>query len=73
MNFVVATITPISLENIGYKTYIIFMSFMIFGIFWAAFLLPELKGKSLEEVGFGFGFARGPTETETDDILICWV
>lgn len=50
MNFVVATITPLSLDNIGYRTYIMFMCFMIAGALWAAFLLPELKGKSLEDI-----------------------
>ena len=50
MNFVVATITPIALDNIGYKTYIIFLCLMIVALFWSAVLLPELKNKSLEEI-----------------------
>ena len=50
MNFVVATITPIALQNIGYGTYLLFMAFMILGALWAWFLLPELKNKTLEEV-----------------------
>ena len=49
-NFVVATITPIALQNIGYGTYLLFMAFMILGTLWAFFLLPELKNKTLEEV-----------------------
>lgn len=50
MNFCVATITPIALQNIGYKTYILFMVMMIVGALWAWFLLPELKNKTLEEI-----------------------
>lgn len=50
MNFTVATITPIALTNIDYKTYIIFMVFMIVGVLWSLFLLPELKNKTLEEI-----------------------
>jgi MFS family permease len=50
MNFVVATITPIALQNIGYGTYLLFMAFMILGALWAFFLLPELKNRTLEEV-----------------------
>jgi hypothetical protein len=50
MNFVVATITPIGLQNISYGTYLLFMAFMIVGALWAWFLLPELKNKTLEEV-----------------------
>jgi len=33
-------------DNIGYKTYIVFMCFCIVGFFYAVFLLPELKGVS---------------------------
>jgi len=50
MNFVVATITPIALQNIGYGTYLLFMAFMILGALWAFFLLPELKNRTLEEI-----------------------
>lgn len=49
-NFGVATFTPPALDNIGYGTYLIFMGFMLWGCFWSYFLLPELKGKTLEEI-----------------------
>jgi hypothetical protein len=50
MNFTVATVTPYMIDNIGYKTYIVFMCFMIFAMFWSAVILPELKGLSLLQI-----------------------
>ncbi|OCF45135.1 galactose transporter [Kwoniella heveanensis CBS 569] len=50
MNFTVAMVTPHMIDNIGYKTYIVFMVFCIVGFIYAVFILPELKGLSLEEV-----------------------
>lgn len=51
MNFTVALTTPVMFENLNtYGTYLIFMVFCIIGFLYAAFLLPELKGLSLEEV-----------------------
>lgn len=52
-NFVVSIIVPIMLEKITYGTYIFFLAFMVLGILWAIFLLPETKGKSLEEMVSG--------------------
>ncbi|KAI5452569.1 hypothetical protein NCC49_000730 [Naganishia albida] len=50
MNFTVATVTPVMIDNITYKTYIVFMCFMIFAMFWSAVILPELKGLSLLQI-----------------------
>ncbi|WVN87131.1 uncharacterized protein L203_102307 [Cryptococcus depauperatus CBS 7841] len=50
MNFTVAMVTPHMIVNIGYKTYIVFMCFCILGFIYAIFILPELKGLSLEEI-----------------------
>ena len=50
MNFTVAMITPHMIGSIGYKTYIVFMCFCIVGFFFSIFILPELKGLSLEEI-----------------------
>ena len=49
-NFIVSIIVPIMLERITYGTYIFFLAFMVMGIAWAIFLLPETKGKTLEEM-----------------------
>ncbi|BEJ16987.1 hypothetical protein CspHIS471_0603880 [Cutaneotrichosporon sp. HIS471] len=59
MNFTVAMVTPVMIENIGYKTYIVFMCFCIFGLIYAIFLLPELKGLTLEEVDHIFNDTSG--------------
>jgi sugar porter (SP) family MFS transporter len=50
MNFTVAMVTPVMIKNIEYKTYIVFMCFCIVGLLYAIFILPELKGLTLEEV-----------------------
>ncbi len=48
-SFTVATVFPIELEYIGSaNTYMIFGSFVIFGLFFVIKWVPETKGKSLE-------------------------
>jgi hypothetical protein len=64
MNFTVAEVTPVMFTNIGYKTYIVFMCFCIVGFFYAVFLLPELKGLSLEEVDAIFHDKSGAEDRE---------
>lgn len=50
MNFAVAQVTPVMLTNIGYKTFIVSMCFCALGLVWIYFVLPELKGLTLEEI-----------------------
>lgn len=64
MNFAVAQVTPLMLANIGYKTFIVFMCFCVTGFFWALFVLPELKGLSLEEIDALFMDNSSAEETE---------
>lgn len=59
MNFTVALTTPIMFDNIGYKTYLVFMAFCIVGFIYSVFILPELKGLSLEEVDAIFNDQSG--------------
>ena len=59
-NFLVVEITPPALQNIGYKTYIIFAVFNVVNavIVWA--LYPETAGSTLELIDFLF--------TNTDEL-----
>lgn len=54
-----SALTERMIENIGYKTYIVFMVFCIIGFLYAAFVLPELKGLTLEEVDAVFNDTSG--------------
>lgn len=53
-NFIVVEITPPALQNIGYKTYIIFAVLNIINavVVWAFY--PETAGSTLESVDFLF-------------------
>lgn len=64
MNFAVAQVTPVMLSTIGYKTFIVFLCFCVLGLAWVYFLLPELKGLSLEEIDAVFA-----DEVSTEDRL----
>ncbi|KAL1963022.1 hypothetical protein VTN77DRAFT_8770 [Rasamsonia byssochlamydoides] len=50
-NFVIAEITPICFNNIGYRTYIIYAVTGAFVLPTVYFLFPETSGWSLEEIG----------------------
>ncbi|KAJ2962452.1 hypothetical protein NQZ79_g2349 [Umbelopsis isabellina] len=55
MNATIAKVTPIMLLNIPYGTYFLFGSFaVIMGVF-VYFLLPETRGRSLEQMDEVFG------------------
>ncbi|OIW32326.1 general substrate transporter [Coniochaeta ligniaria NRRL 30616] len=54
-NFTVGIASPPMLENIHYGTYIFFASFCMLSGVWALLLVPETKGKTLEEIDIMFG------------------
>ncbi|ODO09036.1 hypothetical protein I350_02634 [Cryptococcus amylolentus CBS 6273] len=64
MNFTVAMVTPHMISSIGYKTYIVFMCFCIVGFIYSVFILPELKGLTLEEVDRIFKDTSGAEDRE---------
>jgi len=54
-NFTVGVATPPMLDDIGFGTYIFFGAFCYAGSVWAFFLVPETKGKTLEQMDHLFG------------------
>ncbi|PVH94823.1 general substrate transporter [Periconia macrospinosa] len=54
-NFIIGLVTPDMLETIGFGTYIFFAGFALIAFFFTWFLIPETKGKSLEEMDAVFG------------------
>lgn len=54
-NFIIGLVTPDMLANLGWGTYIFFAAFCLLGLFFAIFLVPETRGKSLEDMDAVFG------------------
>jgi hypothetical protein len=54
-NFIIGLVTPDMLETIGYGTYLFFAGFALIAFFFTWFVIPETKGKSLEEMDAVFG------------------
>ena len=52
---VLSQITPVALQNVGWRYYALFIATNFAAAFVYFFFLPETKGKSLEEVGELFG------------------
>lgn len=63
-NFTVAKVTPPMIENIGYQTYLVFLTISLVGVLWVVFVLPELRGLSLEELDSVFGDTSGAEDME---------
>ncbi|KAJ7491114.1 hexose transport-related protein [Mycena latifolia] len=61
-NFIVGIIVPAMLDNITYGTYLVFLMFMLMGIAFAIWVLPETFGKSLEEMDLAFGSGEGQAD-----------
>ena len=54
-NFIIGIAVPPMIESIHYGAYIFFCSFCFLAGVWAYFLVPETKGKTLEEMDEVFG------------------
>ncbi|KAM5347716.1 hypothetical protein ACJ41O_007540 [Fusarium nematophilum] len=63
-NFVVGVATPPMIEDIGFGVYIFFGSWCFLAGVWAFFLVPETKGKTLEQMDEIFGDHAGQEEME---------
>ena len=55
---------PVMLEKAGFETYIFFVCFCFLSGVWAYFLVPETKGKTLEEMDAVFGDTSAQEERE---------
>ncbi|ETS81139.1 hypothetical protein PFICI_06141 [Pestalotiopsis fici W106-1] len=72
-NFIVGTATPPMIAAIGYGTYIFYAVFCLLAALWAVFLLPETKGKTLEQMDEIFGDTANHEEEELMHIAISHV
>jgi sugar porter (SP) family MFS transporter len=61
-NFIVAIAVPPMMEYRGYQTYIFFTVMCLLAAIWAFLLVPETKGKTLEEIDEVFGGVQGQEE-----------
>ena len=57
-------ITPPMIQSAGYGTFVFFACFCLLSGVWAYFLVPETKGKTLEELDAIFG--DGSAQEEKD-------
>lgn len=62
-NFIIAFVVPPMLEHITWGTYIFFAVWSALGGFFIYFIVPETKGKTLEEMDQVFG-----SHTSADDM-----
>ena len=63
-NFIIGLVTPDMLETLGWGTYIFFAAFALIGFFFTYFVVPETKGKSLEDMDAVFGDAAAHEEKQ---------
>lgn len=63
-NFIIGVSVPPMIEQAGYGTYVFFAIMCCLAGIWAYFLVPETKGKSLEELSEVFGDASATEEKE---------
>jgi sugar porter (SP) family MFS transporter len=63
-NFVVGVATPPLMETQGYRTYVFFTVWCFLAGVWALLLVPETKGKTLEEMDEKFGDLHGREESQ---------
>lgn len=62
-----AQITPIAIQHVGWKYYSLFIASNFIAGFIYYFFLPETKGKSLEEIAELFGDALATEQLEDID------
>lgn len=63
-NFTVGVITPPMIEKLGFGTYVFFGAWCALAVVWAYMLVPETKGKTLEQMDEVFGDHSGSEEMQ---------
>ena len=63
-NFIIGIAVPPMIQSIHYGAYIFFCSFCFLAGVWAYFLVPETKGKTLEEMDDAFGDQASAEEAD---------
>jgi MFS family permease len=63
-NFAIAFFVPPMLKSWQWGTYIFFAVFLLVGIFWVQFYLPETKNASLEEMDRVFNSHTGERDAQ---------
>lgn len=61
-NFIIGVIVPTMIEQAGFGTYVFFAIFCLLAAVWAYFLVPETKGRTLEQMDEVFGDASAAEE-----------
>ncbi|KAM5363690.1 hypothetical protein ACJZ2D_011888 [Fusarium nematophilum] len=64
INFLIGVAVPPMLSDIGFGTYVFFACWCALAAVWAYFLVPETKGKTLEQMDEVFGDNSGQEEKE---------
>ncbi|KAH7145957.1 general substrate transporter [Dactylonectria estremocensis] len=63
-NFAMSQITPHAIDNLGWRTFLMFAIFNFALVFYAFFVIKETKGKSLEEMETLFNAKHEQTDLE---------
>jgi hypothetical protein len=66
MNFMIARSVPYMISNIGYGIYLVFAACLTLAVPFIYFLVPETKGRSLEDIGAVFEKSRTQTMEDRD-------
>lgn len=61
-NFIIGLVTPPLVQKTGYGAYVFFAVFCLLSLVWTYFVVPETKGKGLEEMDKVFGDADSVEE-----------
>lgn len=63
-NFIIGVIVPTMIEKAGFGTYVFFAGWCILAVVWAYYLVPETKGRTLEQMDEVFGDNSAQEERE---------